>query len=141
MDQIGKRALVDEGLGSPVSDVGVYKRRDLADAEFGGEREFALGEVEGEERAGFEGEGRGDMKDVQGTGAENAGLCAGQLLRAVVDGEGHGCDQDEAGPHVSRKESQDALDIRRLHLSTKNRQIQRVDEFEFAEVCGQQARL
>src|SRR5258706_5735404 len=112
-----------------------------ADAEFGGEGEFALAEVEGEESGGAKGEGGSDVEYVERAGAENAGLCAGQLLCAVVDGEGHGCDHYEASPDVSRKESQDALDIRRLHLSAKNRQIQRVDEFEFAEVCGQQARL
>jgi len=52
----------------------LYERRDLADAEFGGEGEFALAEVEGEEGGGAEGEGGSDVKDVESAGAKESAV-------------------------------------------------------------------
>jgi len=46
----------------------------LADVEFGGEGEFALAEVEGEESGGAKGEGGSDVKDVESAGAKESAV-------------------------------------------------------------------
>lgn len=122
---------------------GVAATRDAKSghAEFGGECEFALADVEGEEGGGFEGEGGGDVKDVEGAGAESAGLRARELPGAVKDGGGYGSDLDEAGPYVVCKQIEDALFVGGLHLSAKNGEIQRIDELEFAEVRADETRI
>jgi len=108
-------------------------QRGLTDAELGGEGEFALAEVEGEESGGAKGECGSDVEDVERAGAEASTVLERKLADEVDDRRGEWLLGEDAIANVVSHKVQRGVSFGRRDLLAENAKGDRVYKFKFTE--------